>query len=643
MESISRMGSEEVLIKIRTAIKSALPSTIDLTNVEFEGPAVVIYTKCLDEFAENSDIVRQLAQTIRKRVVIRPDPSILVDEETAKAKISEIIPKEAEIKDVYFDNDCGEVTIEAAAPSIAIGKYGAVLNELKKQIGWAPKVVRVPPIPSKIVKDIRDYLKKYASERKDLLRKIGKKIHREVSGNENWVRATCLGGFREVGRSALLLTTKDSKVLVDCGVNVADESTPYLQLSEVSPQGSLDSIDAVVITHAHLDHSGLVPLLYKYGYTGPVYCTLPTRDLMVLLQLDYLKVASGEGRKTPYESAHIREVVKYCIPLRYGDTTDISQDMRLTFHNAGHILGSCIAHFHVGEGLHNVAITGDIKYEKTWLFNPAVNKFPRIETLIMEATYGGKEDFQPTRTEAAEQLKDIVQRTLAKNGKVLIPVFAVGRSQEVMIVLEKFISEKEVPEVPIYLDGMIWEATAIHTAYPEYLNTQLRNAIFQRGENPFLSKIFKRVDSSDTRAEILSNPEPCITLATAGMLNGGPIMEYLKNWCSEEKNTLVFVGYQAEGTLGRRIQRGLKEIQFSEQGRTISANINLNVETCDGFSGHSDRKQLLNYVHYMDPKPERVVVGHGEYPKCIELASSLYKRYGIDTRAPMNLETIRFK
>ncbi|MEW6070168.1 MAG: beta-CASP ribonuclease aCPSF1, partial [Candidatus Thermoplasmatota archaeon] len=561
-------------------------------------------------------------------------------EKFANSKITKIIPQEAGIKDIYFDAECGEVTIEALQPNLAIGKYGSVLNELKREIGWAPRVVRAPPIPSKIVKDVREYLKKEAFSRKEALRKIGKRIHREISGDETWIRATALGGFREVGRSALLVTTKDSKVMVDCGINVADESPPYLQLSEVLP---LDSIDAVVVTHAHLDHAGLVPLLYKYGYTGPTYCTLPTRDLSALLQLDYLKVVASENKKIPYESANIRDFIKHCVTLRYGDTTDITPDLRLTYHNAGHILGSCIAHLHVGEGLHNIAVTGDIKYERTWLFNSAINRFPRVETLVLEATYGGKEDIQPTRAEATEQLKQLAQSVLNRKGKLLIPVFAVGRSQEVMMVIENLISNKELPEVPVYLDGMIWEATAIHTAYPEFLNTQLRNAIFQKGENPFLSDIFKRVDSTEKRETILSEVEPCIVLATAGMLNGGPVMEYLKAWCSEPKNMLVFVGYQAEGTLGRRIQKGLRELEYSYQGKTTTLKIEMQIETCDGFSGHSDRRQLLSYVHHMEPKPERIIIAHGEYQKCIDLASSIYKKYGIDTRAPMNLETVRIK
>ncbi len=157
-------------------------------------------------------------------------------------------------------------------------------------------------------------------------------------------------------------------------MNTGAESngTPYLYVPEVSP---LSNIDAVVLTHAHLDHCGIIPLLFKYGYEGPVYMTPPTRDLMGLLQLDYIEVANREGKRPPYDSALIRETLKHTITLNYGDVTDIAPDVRLTFYNSGHILGSACAHFHIGEGLYNVAFTGDFKYEKTRLFDPAVNQF----------------------------------------------------------------------------------------------------------------------------------------------------------------------------------------------------------------------------------------------------------------------------
>jgi len=639
------MSAERVLEDARKQIRKIAPADIDITSIEFEGPVVVIYTKDMEKFAtkEGNDIVRQLAQGMRRRVSIRPDPSTLADPETVEAKLREMIPEEAQITDIYFDEDTGEVTIEAISPGLVIGKQGSVLNEIKKEIGWAPKVVRAPPLASKTVSDIRSYLRQTSDERKAFLKKVGRRLARQRIEGEGWIRLTALGGFREVGRSASLLSTRESKVLIDCGVDPSDKEgsgTPYFNAPEIQP---LDALDAVVITHAHMDHCALLPALYKYGYDGPVYCTPPTRDLMSLMQLDGIKVSFGEGKKAPYESSHVREVVSHCIPLKYGETTDIAPDVRLTFQNAGHILGSAVCHFHIGDGLYNIAFTGDMKYERTWLFNATANRFPRLETLVIESTYGGFRDIQPSRADAGATLREVCDRVLNRQGKVLIPVFAVGRSQEVMLVLEELMRGGKLPTVPIYLDGMIWEATAIHTAYPEYLNSQLRTQIFQMGQNPFLSSVFKRVETQDMRERICHDIEPCIVLSTSGMMNGGPVMEYLKAWADDPKNCLTFVGYNAEGTLGARIQRGMKEITLSERGKPVTVKMRMDVETAEGFSGHSDRRQLMAYIASLDPKPERIIIGHGEEHKCQDLASAIYKKFGVETRAPMNLETIRMK
>ncbi|MEK6851378.1 MAG: beta-CASP ribonuclease aCPSF1 [Candidatus Thermoplasmatota archaeon] len=635
------MGLEDILSNAREVVRKVVPSTVEITNIEFEGPTIVLYTKNMDVFAENNDLVRQLAQSLRKRVTIRPDPSLLSPQDEAEKVIREVIPPDAQITSIYFETDSGEVTIEALSPGLVIGRHGSVLNEIKKKIGWAPKVVRTPPIPSKTVEEIRQYLRSVREERLDFLKGVGRRLNRELASGETWVRVTSLGGYRQVGRSATLLSTRESKVLVDCGVLISEENgSPYLMAPEVMP---LENLDAVVLTHAHLDHCGLVPALYKYGYKGPVYCTAPTRDLAALLQLDFIKVAYGEARKAPFDSGNVRQEVLNTIPLRYGETTDIAPDIRLTLQNAGHILGSSVCHFHIGDGLYNVAFTGDIKFEKTWLFNPAVNKFPRLETLIMEATYGGYHDIQPSRHEASQQFRENVDRVLRRGGRVLIPVFAVGRSQEVMLVLEDMMRNGKIPEVPIYLDGMIWEATAIHTAYPEYLNSQLRTQIFQTGENPFLSPLLKRVETSEMRANIIDDPEPCIVLATSGMMSGGPVLEYFKHWADNPLHALLFVGFQSETSFGRKIQRGAREVVVHDRGNPINLQVKMDLETIDGFSGHSDRLQLLSYVGTMEPRPERVIVGHGEEYKCTDLASSLYKKYGMETRAPMNLETIRLK
>jgi len=636
------MPVDDVLREIKGKVRGVIPPSIDVSDVEFEGALVVVYTKHPDKFAKNEDLIKQLAKMLQKRIAIRPDSSVITDIDTAERKIKQIIPKDAEITNIYFLPEVGEVTIEVMKPGVAIGKQGSLLNEIRKKVNWSPKIVRTPPIQSKTVKEIRGYLRSMSEERKEILRKVGRRLHRGVSEGEKYVRVTALGGFRQVGRSCSLLTTQDSKIMVDCGVDVSsDAGTPYLHLPEVLP---FETLDAVVVTHAHLDHSGLVPLLYKYGFDGPVYCTPPTRDMSTLLQMDYLKVAAADAKKIPYSAENIRDMIKHCIAMDYGDTTDITPDVRLTFHNAGHILGSAIAHFHVGEGLYNIAFSGDIKYERTWLFNPAVNRFPRLEAIFLEATYGGREDFQPSRQDATERLSDIITSTIKKKGKLLVPVFAVGRSQEVMIVLENLVRTKKIPKINVYLDGMIWEATAIHTAYPEYLNNKLRSQIFQQGENPLLSDIFKRVDSHEMRQGIINDhPKSCVVLATSGMMNGGPVMEYFKEWAQDKKNTIAFVGYQAEGTMGKRIQKGWDEIPLNQGGSVLNIKMNMNVETCDGFSGHSDRRQLLNFINNMSPRPERVIFGHGEESKCLDIASTVHRKYNVNTTAMNNLETIRFR
>ncbi|WP_290595910.1 MULTISPECIES: beta-CASP ribonuclease aCPSF1 [unclassified Archaeoglobus] len=627
------------LDEIREKVKEYIPENVRVKSIEFEGPQLVIYVENPQELAE-IDIVKRLAKDLRKRIIIRPDPKSLKPPEEAKEIIKQIVPEDAKISNIFFDEENGEVIIEAEKPGVVIGKQGATFREIMKSVGWSPRVVRTPPIKSKIIENIRNYLLSIREDRSEILKRIGERIHRGVLMEEKWVRVTFLGGSREVGRSCYLLQTPESRILIDCGVNVSNlSSTPYLYIPEVQP---LDALDAVVITHAHLDHCGLVPLLYKYGYRGPVYLTPPTRDLMVLLQLDFLEVAGREGSAVPYNSNLIRETLKHTITLDYGVVTDISPDVRLTFYNAGHILGSAIAHFHIGEGHYNVAFTGDFKFEKTRLFDRAATNFPRLEALVMEATYGGANDLQPSRKEAEEKLVEVINRTLDRGGKVLIPTFAVGRSQEVMIVLEEAMREGRLRETYIYLDGMIYEATAIHTAYPEYLNAHLRDLIFYHGINPFISENFVRVDSSSKREEVISDPSPCVIIATSGMLNGGPVMEYFRHLAEDERNTIVFVGYQAEGTLGRKIQKGWKEVPFPVNGRREVVEVKMEVETVDGFSGHSDRRQLMNYIKYLNSKPEKVATVHGDESKCIELASSIYKTYRIETRAPLNLETIRF-
>jgi len=430
--------------------------------------------------------------------------------------------------------------------------------------------------------------------------------------------------------------------MLDCGVNVAATGSgayPYLNV----PEFKLEELDAVILSHAHLDHCGFVPYLYKYGYKGPTYCTPATRDLSVLLQIDYVDIAQREAKKIPYSKKDIKTFIQHSISVDYSEVTDITNDMRMTLYNAGHILGSSQIHLHVGEGLHNLIYSGDMQFAQSYLLEKAESNFMRLETLILESTYGGRQDITPTRQQAVETMVNMVTQVMGRGGKILIPVLAVGRAQEVMIILEDWIRKNKL-EYKVYLDGMIWDSVAIHTAYPEYLSKKLRQQIFHEDSNPFMSGVFSRIGSAKERKALIEGNESCIILATSGMLQGGASVEYLRNLADNPKNGLIFVAYQPEGSLGKRIQKGWDKVSIEKyKGGQEQVEIKLQVETIRGLGGHSDRSHLMKYVGSLNPRPDRVLIDHGDHIKTLDLASSIHKQFRIDTYAPKNLETIRLR
>jgi KH/beta-lactamase-domain protein len=624
--------------EIRNTILQKIPTEIGITRIEFEGPRLSIYTKRPEMLFERSHIVGEIAGHIKKRIVIRSDPSVRTTELEAERAVKEIISEDAGLVQSYFDPTLGEVVLEVQKPGVAIGKGGSNLLEIVRKTRWNPRILRSPPIPSLTIKQIRGYLYSKSKERERFLREAGESIFRPIYRPPGDVRVTYLGSSRHVGRSAILVRTRESSVLLDCGVNPGTRrpigAYPRFDIEEFD----LSSLDAVVITHAHLDHCGFVPYLYKYGYDGPVYCSEPTASLMTLLQGDYLDVMTKEGQVSLYGADDIREVIIHTIPLALGEVTDVSPDIRLTLHNAGHILGSSIVHLHIGRGLHNIVYTGDFKYGYTQLLAPAVSQFPRVETLIMESTYGGPNDISPPRIETEAEFVDIANHILRK-GKVIIPLPAVGRAQEIMMVINRYMEEGDLTEVPVYIEGMISEATGIHTAYPDYLSTELRDQILREGRNPFESEYFTVVKQHDSRDEIAESG-PCIILATAGMMEGGPVIEYFKRLASWEENGLLFVSYQVAGTLGQRLQSGLRSVQtFNREGKMGITNVRLSIHTIEGFSGHSDRHQLLNYVKKMKPTPRKVFFVHGEESKCENMARTVSRFRGVRGYAPNMLET----
>jgi len=467
-------------LEISQYILEHIPKEAEVTRIEYEGPAIALYTRRPEILIEQSSIITDIVSIIRKRIVIRSDPEVRLSERQTQKIIKEVVPAEAEITNINFDPSLGEVIIEAKKPGLVIGKNGAVLQEIIRRTRWRPRILRSPPLPSKIISHMRHFLHSESKERERILRTVGERIFRPLIYEVGDIRITALGGFQEVGRSAILVQTRESQVLLDCGINPG-ASTPFDTFPRLDvSQFDLEALDAVVISHAHLDHCGLLPFLFKYGYDGPVYCSAPTSSLMTLLQLDYLDVLSKQGVVPPYDQKDVRECVLHTFPLRYGVVTDIAPDIRLTLHNAGHILGSSVIHLHIGEGFHNIVYTGDFKYGRTVLLEPAATEFPRVETIITESTYGAPQDIMPSRSEAEQRLATVINETLDKHGKVLIPVPAVGRAQEIMLIIDSYMRKGIIKEAPVFIEGMISEATAIHTAYPEYLAKKLETASYMR-------------------------------------------------------------------------------------------------------------------------------------------------------------------
>ena len=628
---------------IMATILQSIPKEANITKIEYEGPRIALYTNTPRYLMENNEIISNLVNVIKKRIVVRTDESIRKSEEDARKILLEFVPPDANLQSTFFDTALGEVSLEAKRPWL-LQRNAEEFNhaEVTEKIGWKLRIRKATTNPSSTIKMINYNLKIASADRSKQLRQIGDEIFRPRLAQKSEVSLFTLGGFGQVGRSCMLLTTAESKVLIDCGINpgakTPSEAFPRLDWANFT----LDDLDAVVIGHAHLDHTGFLPVLCKYGYKGPIYCTEPTLPMMNLIQLDAIKVASAQGRTPIYSERDVKQIMQQAITLTYGTVTDISPDIKLVFANAGHILGSSLCHFHIGAGDHNFVYSGDIKFGKSTLFEAANWNFPRVETLLIESTYGAKEDIQPSRQEVESAFINAINNTLADGGKILIPIPAVGRAQEIMLVIDHYMKSGEMVEAPVFTEGMISEASSIHEAYPEYLARELRKKILETDDNPFDSEYFTNVEHHDAREEPLREGSPCIIMATSGMLEGGPVLEYFKNIAPDKNNKILFVSYQVNGTLGRRVLDGSRQVSLlGKEGKIDVVSINCGVEKLDGFSGHSDYNQLISFVHKLRPKLRRVLVNHGERRKSANLSMSIGRMFRIPSHYPQIQEAIK--
>jgi len=457
------------------------------------------------------------------------------------------------------------------------------------------------------------------------------------------MKITVCGAAGEVTGSAYLVETGAARVLVDCGMFQGRRATDARNrdLGPIDPT----RLDAVVCTHAHLDHTGRFPLLVAGGYRGPIHATPATVDFSMLVLLDAAHIQESDaarltrrnqraGRRPVeplYVRADVEKVRPLWVPLPYGETREVARGVTVRFYDAGHILGSASVEMTV-EG-QVVVFSGDVGPRGMPFLRDPVTP-PRADLCFLESTYGSREH-RPLEETVAE-FEEILAGALRSSAKVLIPAFAIGRSQVILFYLAELLRGRNLPDVPIYLDSpMAIEATRLYARHRELFDAEA-TSLTRSGQLQHDLKNLRFLETEQQSRRLNDDPGPAIVIAGAGMCNGGRILHHFKHHLWRPSTAVVLVGYQAEGTLGNQLVRGASQVRiFGERIR-----VEAHVHTLGGFSAHAGQGELLAWVEPLLPKGPRVALTHGEPEARDALAGLLRERYSVDALRPRRNEVI---
>ncbi len=417
------------------------------------------------------------------------------------------------------------------------------------------------------------------------------------------MKVTFLGAAGEVGRSCIMIEEDGTKVILDAGIKLG-KTIEFPLLDKETVKG----VDGVVLSHAHLDHSGYLPHMYSMGYDGPTFATKPTFELTNVLISDYMRLSNPEQVTKQGLSA----MQKKHKMVEYGDEFRV-KNLRFRLLSAGHILGSAMVE--VASDKSRLLYTGDFNLATSKLLEPATNLGLKADTLITESTYSGKDDIFKPEKATMDLMVNSLNDTITRGGKAIVPSFAVGRAQEILLLLDDYMKSGRLQKVPIYIDGMIGKAMRIHRHNVIYCRDELQKRILMNDDDPFKSTNFNVIKTRGERKNIINSSESCIIVTTSGMLTGGPVINYLQTLAKESNNKLVLVGYQAVGTPGRELFDGKKEIQIEEK----KIKIGLEVNTFH-ISAHADRPHLVNFIKSFKGL-KNVYAVHGEKVKSDEFVA----------------------
>lgn len=448
------------------------------------------------------------------------------------------------------------------------------------------------------------------------------------------MKITFCGAAGTTTGSQHLIEANGARILLDCGLYQGRRDETYDRNRHFLFDPS--SVDAVVLSHAHIDHSGNLPNLTKNGFTGNIYSTFATRDLCQIMLTDSARIQSQDTKwlnkrlarqgRPPVEPIYTEqdaeECVRYFVNIGYDRAIPIADGITLTFIDAGHILGSAQVILDIVENgeKKRLLFSGDVgRGENTLLRDPVHAE--NVDYLIMESTYGNREHELPTQ--ANHLLRDILVKALEKRGKVIIPAFAVERTQQLIYVLHELTESGELPDVPIYVDSpLAVNATEIFRLHPECFNAEVYDFLFQT-RNPFGFESLNMIRKVTESKKLNELHEPAIIISASGMCEAGRILHHLRNNIEDSRNTILFVGYCAENTLGWKIRNEWKEVPILGD----KFRVNADVQILDSFSGHADRSELLEYFDAMGGSKERVFLVHGEPEQSEALRDTLQERH----------------
>lgn len=427
------------------------------------------------------------------------------------------------------------------------------------------------------------------------------------------------GGCEEVTGSKHVINFDNKNILVDCGIWQGNSEAIKRNKDFTFP---IEELDAVLLTHAHADHCALLPKLIKDGYTGKIYSTPPTRDLASIVMLDSAKIQRSEKEDIIYTEKDCIETMNHFRCAVYEKEKKIFDNFKITFYDAGHILGSSmidvsvpkytnffskLIHKKSNNRMH-VLFTGDLGRKNNPICNSPATNMPAPDYIYLESTYGGK--VHESIDTVYQELAYIINRTVNRGGKIIIPSFAIERAQELIYFIKVLMAQEKIPKIPVYIDSpMASNATGVFNIHPECFNDTIKNEFISKGKNPFSVKTLKFINDFEQSQKIAKSKKPCIIISANGMCEAGRILTHLKNNIDNPLNTIIFVGYQVEGTLGRRILEKVEKIKIDKKEYNVKAEIH----KINGFSAHADYKEILDWLNKIDTsKLKKIFLVHGE-------------------------------